>query len=106
MGKDGLGQEEGKDDQIISTSSVSGAPAWLPVSTAAPTLRLTSWVDVERAPAWGGGGFRQSCRLNTPCPSLPHPGAGGLGGQRPKIRAFGDSFKKTETQGEFKIFFF
>ena len=57
-------------------------------------------------PSLGWGGFRQSCRLNTPCPSLPHPGAGGLGGQRPKIRASGDSFKKTATQGEFKIFFF
>ena len=32
--------------RIISTSSVSGAPAQLPVSTAARTLRLASWVDV------------------------------------------------------------
>ena len=104
MGKDGLGQEEGKGDRIISTSSVSGAPAQLPVSTAARTLRLASWVDVERALAWRGG-FRQSCRLNTPCPSLPHSGAGSLGGQRPKSWAFGDNFRKTATEGVLKIFF-
>ena len=100
MGKDGLGQEEG----ITSTSSVSGAPARLPVSTAARTLRLMSWVDVERALA-GRGGFRQSCRLNTPCRSLPHPGAGSLGGQRSTSQAFGDNFRKTATEGVFKIFF-
>ena len=68
MGKDGLGQEEGKDDQIISTSSVSGAPAWLPVSTAAPTLRLTSWVDVERAPAWGGVASDRAADSTLPAP--------------------------------------